>query len=75
VKISGSGFVGDGGSGRAAKVYFGSRQGTVVRIASDTEMVVEAPGGTPGETVDVLVMFEPGGELKLPGSFTFVAKP
>jgi len=72
VRISGRGFAGDGG--RAAKIYFGSRQGTVVRIASDGELVVEAPGGKPGETVDVLVIFEPGGELRLPGSFTFVAK-
>lgn len=55
---------------RAAKVYFGTRAGAVVRL-SDTEMVVTAPAGPPGETVDVLVVFEPGGELKLPNAFTF----
>jgi IPT/TIG domain-containing protein len=72
VKLKGSRFIADGA--RSAKVYFGSRQGTVVRFASDSELIVEAPGGKAGETVDVLVIFEPGGEIKLPKSFTFVAK-
>lgn len=57
---------------RAAKVYFGNKAGAVVRL-SDTEMVVTAPAGTPGETVDVLVIFEPGGELTLKQAFTFAA--
>ncbi len=72
VKIYGNRFVDDGA--RSAKVYFGTRQAASPRIASDTEMVVEAPGGKDGETVDVLVMFEPGGELKLAKAFTFVEK-
>ena len=55
-----------------AKVYFGSRQGTIVRFASDSELIVEAPGGKPNETVDVLVIFEPGGQLKIKDGFTFV---
>ncbi len=55
---------------RAAKVYFGNKAGAVVRL-SDTEMVVTAPAGPPGETVDVLVIFEPGGELTLKQAFTF----
>jgi len=53
---------------------FGSRQGTVVRFASDSELIVEAPGGKPNETVDVLIIFEPGGELKIPKGFTFIDK-
>src|SRR5580704_6580959 len=72
VKITGTRFIDDGV--RNAKVYFGSRQGTVVRFASDSELIVEAPGGKVGPPVDVLVIFEPGGELKLPKAFTFVAK-
>jgi hypothetical protein len=72
VKIYGNRFVADGT--RSAKVYFGSRQGTVSRFASDSELVVEAPGGKPNETVDVLIIFEPGGELKIPKGFTFVEK-
>jgi hypothetical protein len=72
VRIKGNRFVADGT--RIAKVYFGSREGTVVRFASDSEMIVEAPGGKAGESVDVLIMFEPGGELKIPHGFTFVEK-
>src|ERR1700733_5614880 len=70
-RITGSRFIADGP--RSAKVYFGQRQGTIVRFASDTELIVEAPGGSAGATVDVLVIFEPGGEIKLPHAFTFVA--
>ena len=72
VRIKGNRFIADGA--RNAKVYFGSRQGTVVRFASDAELIVEAPGGKPNETVDVLIIFEPGGELKIPKGFTFVEK-
>jgi hypothetical protein len=73
VRIKGNRFIADGA--RNAKVYFGSRQGTVVRFASDSELIVEAPGGKPNENVDVLIIFEPGGELKIPKGFTFVEKP
>lgn len=72
VRIKGNRFIADGA--RNAKVYFGSRQGTVVRFASDSELIVEAPGGKPNENVDVLIIFEPGGELKIPHGFTFVEK-
>ena len=72
VRIKGNRFIADGA--RNAKVYFGSRQGTVVRFASDSELIVEAPGGGPNETVDVLIIFEPGGEMKIPKGFTFVEK-
>jgi hypothetical protein len=72
VRIKGNRFIADGA--RNAKVYFGSRQGTVVRFASDSELIVEAPGGKPNEQVDVLIIFEPGGELKIPHGFTFVEK-
>lgn len=71
VRIRGQGFINAGP--RNTRVYFGSHQGTVVRFASDGELIVEAPGGT-GQTVDVLVTFDPGGELKLPQAFTFVDK-
>jgi hypothetical protein len=72
VRIKGNRFVADGQ--RNAKIYFGSRQGTVVRFANDNELIVEAPGGKVNETVDVLIIFEPGGELKIPKAFTFVEK-
>ncbi|HVK85436.1 MAG TPA: IPT/TIG domain-containing protein [Kofleriaceae bacterium] len=70
VRIKGNRFRADGP--RTAKVYFGSRQGTVVRFASDSELIVEAPGGKPNEKVDVLVIFEPGGQLKIKDGFTFI---
>jgi hypothetical protein len=69
VRISGTNFVADGP--RNVKVYFGAKQGTVVRFASDTELIVEAPGGKANETVDVKLEFDPGGEMLLPKSFTF----
>ena len=72
VRIKGNRFIADGA--RNAKVYFGSREGTVVRFASDSELIVEAPGGKPNETVDVLIIFEPGGEMKIKDGFTFVEK-
>ena len=59
---------------RVTKVYFGSRQGTVVRFASDSELIVEAPGGKPNEKVNVLIIFDPGGQLTIKDGFTFVEK-
>jgi hypothetical protein len=70
VRIRGNRFTADGQ--RSAKVYFGGRQGTVSRFESDSVLVVEAPGGKPGEVVDVLIVFEPGGQLKIPNGFKFV---
>jgi len=70
VRISGNRFVKDGV--RSAKVYFGSRQGTVVRFAGDSELIVQAPGGELNQTVDVMIIFEPGGEKTLSKAFTFV---
>lgn len=72
VRIKGNRFIDDGP--RNAKVYFGSRQGTVVRFASDSELIVEAPGGKPNEKVDVLIIFDPGGQLRIKDGFTFVEK-
>ena len=67
VRIRGNRFTADGA--RNAKIYFGSRQGTVNRFASDSEMIVVAPGGKANETVDLIVTFEPGGEIKIPKGF------
>jgi hypothetical protein len=72
VRIKGNRFIADGP--RNAKVYFGSRQGTVVRFASDSELIVEAPGGKANEKVDVLIIFDPGGQLKIANGFQFVEK-
>ena len=77
VTIKGNRFVADGP--RKADVYFGTmqsgfRKGSVVRFASDKQLIVRTPGGKPGEVVDVLVMFEPGGQLRIPAAFTYIEK-
>ena len=54
--------------------YFGDQIGNFIRFKSDSEMVVEAPGGKPDATVDVLVVFQPGGEITIPKAFTFKEK-
>ena len=72
VRIKGNRFLADGA--RNAKVYFGSRQANVIRFASDSELIVEAPGGKVGEKVDVLIIFEPGGEKKIKDGFEFIEK-
>ena len=72
VRIKGNRFLADGA--RNAKVYFGSRQANVIRFASDSELIVEAPGGKAGEKVDVLIIFEPGGEKKIKDGFEFIEK-
>jgi len=72
VRIKGNRFTADGP--RSAKVYFGGRQGTVVRFESDSELVVQAPGGKPNEVVDVLIIFDPGGQLKIANGFRFQEK-
>jgi len=77
VRIKGNGFLNDekGNPTPAnAKVYFGTRQGEVVRFASGSEIIVQAPGGKPNEKVDVLIIFEGRGEKKLEKGFTFVEK-
>jgi IPT/TIG domain-containing protein len=76
VVIKGNRFVADGP--RKADVYFGKasayRKATVVRFASDKQLIVRSPGGKSGEVADVLVVFEPGGQLLIPNAFTYVEK-
>jgi len=72
VVIKGNRFVKDGP--RNAKVYFGSHQGQIVRFQSDTELIVQSPPGKDGEQVDVLVIFDPGGQLVIKKAFRFQEK-
>jgi len=72
VRIKGNRFIADGP--RSAKVFFGGRPGRVIRFESDNEMVVQPPGGKPNEVVDVLIVFDPGGTLKIANGFRFVEK-
>jgi hypothetical protein len=43
----------------------------LLAIAARSELIVEAPAGKANETVDVLLVFDPGGELKIVRGFTF----
>jgi hypothetical protein len=72
VRIKGNRFTADGP--RTAKVYFGGRPAEVTGFESDSTLVVVAPGGKPNEVVDVLIVFDPGGQLKIAGGFRFVEK-
>jgi len=69
VRVKGNRFMADGP--RTAKIYFGGRPGRVVRFESDAELVVQPPGGKPGEVVDVLIVFDPGGTLKIANGFRY----
>jgi hypothetical protein len=72
VRIKGNRFTVDGP--RTAKVYFGGRPAEVTGFENDNTLVVVAPGGKPNEAVDVLIVFDPGGQLKIPLGFRFVEK-
>ena len=72
VSIRGNRFLADGP--RTAKVYFGTTQGSVIQYESDSSMIVRAPGGEVGKTVDVLIVFEPGGEIRIKNAFKFIDK-
>ena len=61
VHVTGNGFQLDG-SPIAVKVFFGDRQALVNRSDGDGDLYVTAPGGKKGESVDVLFIFQPGGE-------------
>ena len=71
VKVKGNGFQADGNP-LAVKVYFGTRQASIIRFEGDSDLYVTAPGGKKGEVVDVLVIFQPGGESRLTKAFTYV---
>ncbi len=56
------------------KVYFGRTTRCAREPSSDSELIVEAPGGKPNEKADVLIIFDPGGKLTITDGFTFVEK-
>lgn len=69
ITIHGEGFMTES---RTVTVFFGDAQAQVIDIPSDTEVKIEAPPGAPGTSVDVIITFDPGGEIKLPHGYTFV---
>jgi IPT/TIG domain-containing protein len=69
VRIKGNRFTADGP--RNVQVFFGGQHGEVIRFESDSELVVRPPGGKPNDVVDVLIIFNPGGQLKIPGGYRY----
>jgi len=70
--IEGSGFQASGT--RGLKVYFGNSKAEVKRFIGDREILVEVPGipgDEIGKTVDVQLIFEPGGAKKLSNAFKY----
>jgi hypothetical protein len=72
VHIRGNRFTSDGP--RSVRVYFGGREANVDHFLNDGELLVVAPTGKLNETVDVLVVFDPGGKINLPNAFRFIEK-
>ena len=56
---------------RKARVFFGSKEATSVRIASDYEIVAEAPPSDAEGFVELRVQFEPGGQAYAPTGFIY----
>jgi hypothetical protein len=71
VTLAGRHFTADGP--RTARVYFGDNAAAVDGFDSDETLIVTAPPGIVGEVVDVLIVFDPGGEITLPHAFTYRA--
>ena len=55
------------------KVFFGTKEATSARIASNYELVVEVPPGDAEGFVDIRAEFEPGGIVTVPYGFTYRA--
>lgn len=71
VRFSGHGF---STVKREVEVFFGTKKARVLRIEGDNTIVVDAPGGEVNEEVEVLLIFEPGGEYTVPKKFKYVKK-
>lgn len=70
--IEGSGF--QSGGTRGLRIYFGNTKANVKRFIGDRQILVEVPGipgDEEGKTVDVQLIFEPGGAKKLANAFKY----
>ena len=70
LNIYGTGFQSSGR--KDVKVFFGTKKAKVKGFKGNTQMTVTVPGGIEfGKTVDIKVVFEPGGELTYEKAFTY----
>ena len=72
VHIKGNRFTADGP--RSVKVFFGGREGSIDHFVNDSEFVVIAPSGKLNDSVDLLVVFDPGGRITLPSAYRYIEK-
>ena len=69
--IHGSGFQSDGV--KRVRVYFGNQQAKVKKFIGNDQILIEVPGGNNmGKTVDVQIIFEPGGAKQLAKAFKYI---
>ena len=71
INIYGSGF--QSGGRKDVRVFFGTKKADVLGFKGNGQMTVKVPGGVElGKTVDIKLVFEPGGELTYKDAFTYV---
>lgn len=71
ITFYGTGF--QAGGTKDVRVFFNNKKGKVLRIDGNEEIKVEVPGGIDmGTSVDIKVIFEPGGEITLEKAFKYV---
>jgi hypothetical protein len=71
ITIVGSGF--QSGGARDARIYFGNEKVHTAQIKGDDKILVKVPGGIEmGTTVDIKLIFEPGGDITYPNAFKYV---
>lgn len=70
ITVKGNRFTEDGA--RNVKVYFAGKPADFLEWDGDSELKVRAPAGDKdGDKVDVLLVFEPGGEITLHQAYTY----
>lgn len=69
VTVHGTGFTAGGALG--VMVYFGDKKARLLLFDGDEKIVVVAPPGEAGQTVDVQLIFDDGREHKLSRAYTY----
>ncbi len=70
ITIHGNGFKQAGSMG--VKIYFGDKKARFLRYEGDKKMIVTAPPGDIGQTVDVQVIFDDGRQHKFPEAYSYI---
>lgn len=71
VHIYGNGF--QQGQAKNVQIFFDDTPASKVSIVSDDEIAVRTPSGAEGDTVDILILFEDGGEKRIKDAYTYKA--